>query len=74
MRHTGDILAVEKKNVTFVRDDAVFPKDSSLLEDDEEFLPPDSESEDDSASMLCEKIIKINRRYEDTIKQQTSHL
>ena len=69
--HTGDILAVEKKNVTFVRDDAVFPKDSSLLEDDGEFLPPDSESEDDSASML---FVKINQRYEDSIRQQTSHL
>ena len=71
MCHTGDILAVEKKNVTFVRDDAVFPKDSSLLEDDGDFLPPDSESEDDSASML---FVKINRRYEDSIRQQTSHL
>ena len=71
MCHTGDILAVEKKNVTFVRDDAVFPKDSSLLEDDGEFLPPDSESEDDSASML---FVKINQRYEDSIRQQTSHL
>ena len=64
MCHTGDILAVDKKNVTFVRDDAVFPKDG-------EFLPPDSESDDDSASMFCEK---INRRYEDSIRQQTSHL
>ena len=62
MCHTGDILAVDKKNVTFVRDDAEFPKDSSLLEDDGEFLPPDSESEDDSASML---FVKINWRYED---------
>ena len=50
----------------------MFPKDSSLLEDDVVFLPPDSESEyDDSASMLCEK---INRRYEDSIRQQPSHL
>ena len=57
--------------MTLVRDDAVFPKDSSLLEDDGEFLPPDSESEDDSASVLCKK---INRRYEDSIRQQTSHL
>ena len=67
-------LSTSNKVLKSLRDDTVFPAADGMLQDEVDFIPPDSDLDDDSdsASMYFEQ---INKRYFETIKQQhTSHL